>query len=137
MFIPHEAIYYDQRINKIGNLGEEAESIIQRAAGKYHVIVVSPTSFLAYLQTVLQGLRALKIEEQAKEIQQRVGDLSRHISAHEDSMHRLGSSLGTTVNHFNKAHKELKNVDKDVVKIAGETAEVEPLLLERPTEDID
>src|ERR1019366_8729920 len=63
MFIPHEAIYYDLLINKIGAMkGEENENLIQRAASKYHVIIVSPTSFLAYLQTVLQGLKALQIE---------------------------------------------------------------------------
>ena len=59
MFIPHEAIYYDLIVNKIGALKEDSESLIQRAASKYHVLVVSPTSFLAYLQTVLQGLNAL------------------------------------------------------------------------------
>src|SRR5690606_34581959 len=68
MFIPHEAIYYDLLINKVGAVTEESENLLQRAAGKYKVIIVSPTSFLAYLQTVLQGLKALKIEESAKEI---------------------------------------------------------------------
>src|SRR3990167_2371316 len=69
MFIPHEAIYYDLLISKIGAIrGEESENLIQRAASKYKVIIVSPTSFLAYLQTVLQGLNALKIEEKAQDI---------------------------------------------------------------------
>ena len=62
MFIPHEAIYYDLLTNKVGGVEENAENLIQRAAGKYKVIITSPTSFLAYLQTVLQGLKALKIE---------------------------------------------------------------------------
>ena len=63
MFIPHEAIYYDLLINKIGGLQDDNENLIQRAASKYKVIIVSPTSFLAYLQTVLQGLKAMQIEE--------------------------------------------------------------------------
>src|SRR3989338_2794066 len=58
MFIPHEAIYYDLLINKVGAVTEDTENLIQRAAGKYKVLIVSPTSFLAYLQTVLQGLRS-------------------------------------------------------------------------------
>jgi DNA recombination protein RmuC len=49
MFIPHEAIYYDLLTNKVGALREESENLIQRAASKYKVIIVSPTSFLAYL----------------------------------------------------------------------------------------
>ena len=79
MFIPHEAIYYDLLINKIGALTEDTENLIQRAAGKYKVIIVSPTSFLAYLQTVLQGLKAMQIEETAKDIIKNVENLSRHI----------------------------------------------------------
>jgi DNA recombination protein RmuC len=61
MFIPHEAIYYDLLTNKVGAM-DESENLIQRSAGKYKVIITSPTSFLAYLQTVLQGLKALQIE---------------------------------------------------------------------------
>src|SRR3989344_6284577 len=57
MFIPSEGIYYDLPTNQIG--GGEDENLIQRAASKYKVIIVSPTSFLAYLQTVMQGLKAL------------------------------------------------------------------------------
>lgn len=47
-------------------------------------------------------------------------------------MNKLGSSLGTTVNHFNAAHKELGKVDKDVIKIAGNNPSVEPLLIDAP-----
>ena len=101
------------------------------------MIIVSPTTFMAYLQTVLQGLRSLQIEEQAKEIQQRVGELGRHIGTYEQLMQKLGGSLGTTVNHFNNAHKELKKVDKDVVKIAHINPSVEPVLLDKPSLEED
>lgn len=135
MFIPSEAIYYDLLINRVGATTSSSRDLIEYAFRDKHVIIVSPTSFMAYLQTVLQGLRSLQIEEQAKEIQQRVGELGRHLSMYETLMQKLGSSLGTTVNHFNNAHKELRKVDKDVVKIAETTAVVEPLLLDRPSED--
>jgi DNA recombination protein RmuC len=133
MFIPHEAIYYDLLVNKIGALKEEdTENLIQRAAGKYHVLIVSPTSFLAYLQTVLQGLRALQIEESAKEIRVRVGDLGKHIMAYDDYFRKLGNSLGTTVNQYNLAYKELKKIDKDVVKISASGGEIDPLIIDKP-----
>ncbi len=77
----------------------------------------------------------MQIEGQAKEIQKRVGELGKHIAAHETFMQKLGGSLGTTVNHFNSAHKELKKMDKDVVKIAGTTDSVEPVLLDKPTSE--
>jgi DNA recombination protein RmuC len=132
MFIPHEAMYYDLLINKIGAVQEDTENILQRAAGTYHVIVVSPTSFLAYLQTVLQGLKALKIEEQATEIRKRVGELGRHLSAYNTFFTGIGKHLGTTVNQYNSATKELQKIDKDVLRISGESPEIEALLIERP-----
>ena len=135
MFIPSESLYYDMLINKVGSQGSERD-LIEYAFRDKRVIVVSPTSFMAYLQTVLQGLKSLKIEEQSKEIQKRVSQLGTHISKYEDLMQRLGKSLGTTVNHFNNAHKELGKIDKDVVKIAGEDSKsgVEPHLLDKPRE---
>jgi DNA recombination protein RmuC len=132
MFIPSEAIYYDLLVNKIGVTTTSARDLIEYAFREKKVIIVSPTTFMAYLQTVLQGLRALQIEDQAKEIQQRVGELGRHISSYEQLMQKLGGSLSTSVNHFNNAHKELKKVDKDVVKIAQTTPSVEPMLVDRP-----
>lgn len=137
MFIPSEAIYYDLLVNKVGMTNTSARDLIEYAFREKNVIIVSPTTFMAYLQTVLQGLRSLQIEEQAKEIQKRVGELGRHIGTYEQLMQKLGNSLGTTVNHFNNAHKELKKVDKDVVKIAATTAVVEPLSLDRPQLEID
>lgn len=137
MFIPSEAIYYDLLINKVGVGDTAARDLIEYAFVQKKVIIVGPTTLLAYLQTVLQGLRSLQIEEQAKDIQKKVGQLGRHIATYEDNMQRLGNSLGTTVNNFNKAHKELGKIDKDVVKIAGAEEAVEPILLEKPTIDED
>jgi len=120
MFIPHEAIYYDLLVNRVGALkDEDTESLIQRAAGKYRVIIVSPTSFLAYLQTVLQGLKAMQIEETAKDIVKRVEELGKHLKSYEDYHAKLGNSLGTAVNHWNASGKEFKKLDKDILRIAG------------------
>ena len=134
MFIPHEAIYYDLITNKIGGLkdDEENESLIQRASGKYKVIITSPTSFLAYLQTVLQGLKALQIEESAKEIIKKAEDLGRHLKSFDEYHTKLGSSLSTVVNHYNASGKELKKIDKDVLRIAGTSPELSEIALERP-----
>jgi DNA recombination protein RmuC len=133
MFIPHEAIYYDLLINKIGALkDEDTDSLIQRAASKYHVIIVSPTSFLAYLQTVLQGLKAMTIEESVKGIIKNVGELQKHLKTYEEYHGKLGNALSTTVNHYNATGKEFKKIDKDILRITGESLEFEALSLERP-----
>ncbi len=91
---------------------------------------------MAYLQTVLQGLRSLQIEDQAKEIQLRVGQLGTHIAAYESFMQKTGGvAWETTVNHYNDAHKELKKIDKDVVRIAHTSPAIEPLILDKPQTD--
>ncbi|HUC96020.1 MAG TPA: DNA recombination protein RmuC [Candidatus Saccharimonadia bacterium] len=136
MFIPSEAVYYELLITKVGITGTSSRDLIEYAFRDKHVIIVSPTSFMAYLQTVMQGLRSLQIEEHAKEIFIRVGELGKHISGFEQFMQKLGLSLGTTVNHYNRAHHELKKVDKDIIKIADSKPSVEPLLLDKPDEDI-
>ena len=130
--VPHEAIYNDLLMNSGGALKDEDENLIQRAASKYKVIIVSPTSFLAYLQTVLQGLRGMEIEEKAKEIQKWVGELGKHLKAYEDYNTGLGAALGTVINKYNFASKEFKKIDKDVYKISGAAAGLEAPLLEKP-----
>jgi len=132
MFIPHEAIYYDLLINKIGAVNEDTENLIQRAASKYKVIIVSPTSFLAYLQTVLQGLKAMQIEESAKDIVKRVSELGKHLRSYEEMHQKLGNALETTVNHFNKSNHEFRKIDKDVMRITGDSISIEIQTVEKP-----
>jgi len=118
MFVPSEAVYYDLLVNRIGEIKEETNNLLYYA-GRKRVIVVSPTSFLAYLQTVLQGLKGQKISEQAREIISSVEKLNRHLGVYSEYMDKVGVHLGTTVASYNKARKELAKVDKDVVKITG------------------
>lgn len=132
MFIPHEAIYYDLLVNKVGAVEDSAENLIQRAASKYRVIIVSPTSFLAYLQTVLQGLKALHIEESAKVIRKNVEELGKHLKSYEEYHGKLGNALGTVVNHYNATGREFRKIDKDVMRITGEGMEFTPEALEAP-----
>ncbi len=130
MFIPHEGIYYDLLANPAA-FGSE-ENLIQRAAGTYKVIIVSPTSFLAYLQTVLQGLKAMEIEDKAQDIIKNVEKLRGHITKYEEYYQKLGMTLSTTVNHYNAGYKELNKIDKDVTRITGESAGIEVLELDKP-----
>lgn len=132
MFIPSEAIYYDLLVNKIGAVKVDTRSMIEYAFRDKHVIIVSPTSFLAYLQTVLQGLRSMQIEESAKEIRSNVERLGKHIASFDSYYKKLGSSMMTTVNHFNAGYKELNKIDKDVVKITDGEKSIEPVSLDRP-----
>jgi DNA recombination protein RmuC len=129
MFIPSETIYYDLLTNKSGSVW-----LLEYAFKEKKVIIVSPTSFYAYLQTVLQWLKALVIEQKAKDIAKQVSKLARHLEVYEQTFEKLGNSLGTTVNHYNNSYKEFRKIDKDIVKITWEKTklEKEPTLIDKP-----
>lgn len=132
MFIPSEGIYYDLLINKVGSVQINTRDLISYAFIEKNVIIVSPTSFLAYLQTVIQGLNSLKIEESAKQIRENVAKLVSHLNAYQEYFDKLGKSLSTTVNHYNSALKEFKKVDKDVLKITDQTITIYSDDVDRP-----
>src|SRR3972149_1698117 len=133
MFIPSEAVYYDLLINKVGSVIEDKNLIAY--AGQKKVIVVSPTSFLAYLQTVLHGLKNQKISEQAQDIIKQVTSLARHLLTYQDNFQKIGKNLGTTVSAYDKAYQEFSKIDRDIYKITGESIESEPLAIAKPREE--
>lgn len=133
MFIPAEGIYYNLLIYKVGTIDVNANDLIEYAFKK-GVMIVSPTSFYAYLQTILQGLKALQMNDSIKDVVNKVGDLGRHLNSYEVYMQKMGNSLGTTVNMYNSAYKEFGKIDKDIHKITnGESGgRSELLLIDKP-----
>lgn len=132
MYIPAEGIYYDLLVGEVNKASINARNLIDYAYNDKKVVIVSPTTFMAYLQSVLYGFKAFKIEEGAKDIIKRVNELGKHLKAYEDYMGKLGNAIGTTVNHYNSAYKELGKVDKDVTRITGDTPGIEPILIDKP-----
>ena len=132
MFIPAEGIYYDLLINEVGAVKVNTRSLIDYAFNEKKVIIVSPTTFAAYLQTVLQGLRALQIEESAKEIRKNVEKLQKHMLAYAQYHQKLGSQLSASVNTYNFSSKEFGKIDKDLFKISGQKGGLELEDVEKP-----
>ncbi|MBU0531509.1 DNA recombination protein RmuC, partial [Patescibacteria group bacterium] len=118
MFIPAEGVFYNLLIYKVGTTSVSSRDLIEYAFSK-RVIIVSPTSFFAYLQTVLQALKSLQVEENVKDIIKRVGDLHKHLATHDELMAKMGTQLGTVVSTYNRTYKELNKIDKDVIRITG------------------
>jgi len=133
MFIPAEAIYYDLLVNKIGAIKVNTRSLLDYAVREKKVQIVSPTSFFAYLQTILEGLRGMQIEESTKEIIKLVSKLDRHVKSYSSYHKKLGNSINTTVNMYNNSSKELKKIDKDATKISGGKPEIEIKEIEKPS----
>jgi len=132
MFIPAEGIYYDLLVNEVGAVKVNTRSLIDYAFNDRKVIIVSPTTFAAYLQTVLQGLRALQIEESTKEIRANVEKLEKHLGSFQQYHEKVGTQLSTVVNTFNISSKEFKKVDKDIFKITGKGNSIEIEDVDKP-----
>lgn len=136
MFIPSEGIYYDLLINQVGAVKTNTHDLIEYAFKQKNVIIVSPTSFLAYLQTVLQGLNSLKIEEKALEIKENVEKLQKHIGAFDANFAKLGRNLGTVVGAYNDARGEYKKIDKDLFRITDNAIAISSEDTEKPSLDL-
>ncbi|MBU0981227.1 DNA recombination protein RmuC [Patescibacteria group bacterium] len=131
MFIPAEGVYYNLTIYNVG--GVNTQGLIEYAFSK-RVILVSPSSFFAYLQTVIQGLKALEMGENVQKTLKGIEVLGKHVHAYDDYFKKLGKHLETTVNTYNLASSELKKIDKDVYKLTDRESggEIDTLLIERP-----
>ena len=133
MYIPAEGIYYDLLVNQTGT-GVNTKSLVEYANQK-RVIIVSPMTLYAYLQTVLHGFNAFKIERQTADIQKNVSKLKENLARFDEYHTKLGNSLGTVVNHYNASRKKFVHIDRNVLKITGESAKVEKLEIEKPSKD--
>tara|TARA_Y100000310_G_scaffold335427_1_gene417473 strand:- start:2966 stop:4042 length:1077 start_codon:yes stop_codon:yes gene_type:complete len=136
MFIPSESIFYDLTVGQVGKASVSTEELIQYAARK-HVNIVSPNSFYAFLQVILQGLKQVEIEKNTEIIQKRVGELGKHLKSYDSYHQKLGNTLRTTVNHYNSGSKELKKIDKDVLRISGVSPGIDVEAVEAPDLDTD
>ena len=134
MFVPAEGIYYDLLINDVGAKAS-ARNLVDYAMNEKRVMIVSPTTFAAYLHSILYGFKAFQVEEAAKEIARNVDNLVRHLNAFEDFHRRLGAALSTTVDHYNASAREFGKIDKDVLRITGERMGTELETVERPQAD--
>ncbi len=119
MFIPSEALYYDLLVNKVGSAA--GRDLIEYA-GEKRVYPVSPTTFYAYLQMALQGIRQIEINKSAELIRKNVIALQQHLTRYEEYLEKVGTHLATTANAYQTAHKEFGKIDKDILRI-GKIAE--------------
>ncbi len=126
MYIPAENVYYEIII-KDAPSGEE-KSISDYAIGK-RVIPVSPNSFYAYLQSILLGLKGMRIERSALEI-------IRNLTRLNDDFSRFSKEFDTLGTHLSNAKAKYESAEKCLDKYGSKLAQVEsvelPQILEGP-----
>jgi DNA recombination protein RmuC len=105
LYIPAENVYYET-ITKDESFGEE-KGILNYALNK-KVIPVSPNSFYAYLQVIILGLKGLKIEEHAREIQSLLGGLGKDLKDFQEDFRLVGRHISDARNRFDEARARLE-----------------------------
>ena len=131
MYIPAEGIYYDLLNSDVG-IGVNSRDLIEYAYKQKNVVIVSPTTFLAYLQTVLFGNQRIKIQEKAKDIIKNITELGKHLKTYEESHNKLGESLNKVVGNYESSGKAFRQIDKDVLRITDEDMGIELETVGRP-----
>ena len=104
MYIPAENVYYEIII-KDENL-DDAKSVFKYAIDN-KVIPVSPNSFYGYLQTILLGLRGMRIEEKAQEILQNISRLEGDFGRIREDFDKMGTHLKNLSSSFDSTDKRL------------------------------
>jgi len=133
MFIPAEGVYYNLLVTSIGAVDVSSQNLIEYANTK-KVIIVSPTTFIAYLQTILQALKALKVEENIKEVISGLEKLNKHYLNFDNYLQKLGAQMGTTINTYNSAYKQFSMISKDMNKLTGTGEIIDPKSLDKPSD---
>jgi DNA recombination protein RmuC len=113
MYVPAENVYYETIIKE--DVGEDRQLFSYALAKR--VIPVSPNSFYAYVQTILLGLRGMKVEERAQEI---LGELSRlrgDFSKIQENFRILGRHLANASGSYSETDKTLTKLDAKLTQI--------------------
>ena len=136
MFIPADGLYQDLLNSRVGTLQINSRDLVSYAYTK-KVMIVSPMSLFPMLQITVKALHNLKIENSIKDIMKNIDKLGNHLNAYKTYHDKLGNTLGTAVNHYNRSSSEFKKIDKDVIKISEGNTQIgfDGELLDRPLLD--
>ena len=116
MYVPAENIYYETII------GDDDESPMTFALDR-RVHLVSPNTFHVFLQALVRGLNGLRVQENAKEIIARVGQVQREFERFRQEFEVLGTHVGRAKNKYD-----------DLDKLAGRLSDRLALSLQEPVQ---
>jgi len=115
MYIPSESVFYEIIVRNEWNPGEQ---LLQYALGK-RVIPVSPNSFYAYLQTILLGLRGMRVEENAREIMDGILRLEKDLEVFAEDFELVGTHLNNSLKKYADAAKRFDRFEMKVEQLTG------------------
>jgi DNA recombination protein RmuC len=132
MFVPADGVY--QEIINISTATGSSLDIIGYAYSK-KVVIVSPTSFFAYLQTVLQALNTMQIEGKVQDIIKYLNESNKYLKQFEENMNKLSKNVVTLVNTFNRTNDDARKLSTRIARITNNEKNL--LSLDRVDEHIE
>jgi DNA recombination protein RmuC len=123
MYIPAENVYYESIIQDHEQAGDLP---LLSYALKKKVIPVSPNTFYAYLQTVLLGLKGMRVEERSREILGGLARLEKEMSMFDEAFRLLGQHLDNSQRKYQDAQKRFEKIEGRLGQMNGLAREEEP-----------
>jgi DNA recombination protein RmuC len=99
MYLPSEAVYYELACGRTGEL--------LKYAHERQIVPVSPSTFTAYLQMIVLGLKGMQIEEHAHEVMAYCAQLQKDFGRFKEDFDLVGTHLGRAQTKFVDAEKRL------------------------------
>jgi len=116
MYLPAEAIHYELVSGKTGALLAYAHD--------RRVFPVSATTFAAYLQMIVLGLKGMQIEQRAEEVMKYCAALQKDFSAFREDFDLVGKHLSNAQGKYASAEKRLDRFETKLDQAADEQAEL-------------
>jgi len=117
MYLPSEAVYYELACGKTGEL--------LKYAHERQIVPVSPSTFTAYLQMIVLGLKGMQIEEHAQEVMAYCAQLQKDFNRFKEDFDLVGTHLGRAQTKFVDADKRLDKFETKLDR-AADSRELDP-----------
>jgi len=117
MYLPSEAVYYELACGKTGEL--------LKYAHERQIVPVSPSTFTAYLQMIVLGLKGMQIEEHAQEVMAYCAQLQKDFGRFKEDFDLVGTHLGRAQTKFVDADKRLDKFETKLDR-AADSRELDP-----------
>jgi len=116
MYLPAETIHYELISGKTG-------ALLTYAHGK-RVFPVSATTFTAYLQMIVLGLKGMQIEQRAEEVMRYCAALQKDFGKFREDFDLVGTHLSRASSKYVDAEKRLDRFETKLDQAADEQAEL-------------
>ena len=117
MYIPAESVYYEAVMGRSVD-PDDGGGVLGHAMQR-SVIPVSPHTFYAYLLVILHGLKGMRVEQRAREIQDQLGGLRQRFDAFWSAYQTVGTHLANAQKKFEDSARHAGRVRDRLEQIAG------------------